>query len=505
MQPAVFLDRDGTLIEDRGHIGRESDVAFYPETIPSLEQLQKRFRLFIVTNQPGIAEGTITRQGVERVNGYVTEHLARHGIEITDVYVCPHSRSDDCSCIKPNPHFLLQAARDHDIELEGSYVVGDHPSDVYLADNAGSHGIYVLTGHGKKHLPELSGKVVVQPGIQQATQWILLHDACVHERNTDHVPVSQGAGMIRSGGVVIFPTETVYGIGANALDPQAVSRIFEIKERPLIDPLIVHVAEMAQMGTLARDIPPKARQLARRFWPGPLTLVLPKQDVVPHLVTAGLPSVAIRMPEHPIARGLIRESGCPIAAPSANKFGRTSPTTLEHVERELASAVDAVINGGPCRVGVESTIVSFCAGSPTVLRPGGVPVEDIERVIGDVQIGVKTDKKPQAPGMLDSHYAPETPLVLKHDDALEKGENGRVGLLAFRRPDNCHEFTAVEVLSPQGDLREAASNLYSALHRLDAEELDCIVAEPLPRTGLGRAIMDRLQRASCQPPCTLKT
>ena len=180
MQPAVFLDRDGTLIQDRGHIGHESDVAFYPETVPSLRQLQERFRLLIVTNQPGIAEGTITREGVERVNGYVTEHLARHGIEITDVYVCPHRRSEACSCIKPNPHFLHRAARDHDIELERSYVVGDHPSDVQLAENAGARGVYVLTGHGKKHRPELPEGVVVEPGIRQAADWIL-QDACAGE------------------------------------------------------------------------------------------------------------------------------------------------------------------------------------------------------------------------------------------------------------------------------------------------------------------------------------
>lgn len=178
MQRAVFLDRDGTLIEDRGHIARESEVAFYPETVPSLKRLMRRFRLFIVTNQPGVAEGTITTRGVQRVNCHVTAHLANHDVEITEVYVCPHRRSDDCSCIKPDPYFLHKAARDHGIELERSYVVGDHPSDVELAENAGAHGIYVLTGHGKKHRPGLSGSVVVKPGIQQATDWILRHRPC---------------------------------------------------------------------------------------------------------------------------------------------------------------------------------------------------------------------------------------------------------------------------------------------------------------------------------------
>ena len=500
MQRAVFLDRDGTLIEDRGHLDHESDVVFYPETVPSLKQLQKRFRLFIVTNQPGIAEGTITREGVERVNGYIREHLADHGIEIVDVYVCPHRRGDGCSCIKPNPHFLQKAARDYDVKLDRSYVVGDHPSDVELAENAGALGIYVLTGHGRKHRPELSDDVVVQPGIQQAAHWMLLHDDTTGDPGADGVPVSRGARIIRRGGVVIFPTETVYGIGANALDPRAVSRIFEVKERPLIDPLITHVADMAQVGTLARVIPPEARSLARSFWPGPLTLVLPRQDVVPDLVTAGLPSVAIRMPDHPIARMLIRESGCPVAAPSANKFGKTSPTTPDHLDPELASSVDAVIDGGHCRVGVESTIVSFCEDSPTVLRPGGVPVEDLERVIGSVDIELEAEKKPQAPGMLNSHYAPETRLILDTVDLPER-EKRRVGLLAFQRPTDAHEFAAVEVLSPSGDLREAASNLYASLHRLDAEELDYIVAEPVPNTDLGRAIMDRLQRASCESSC----
>ena len=177
MLRAVFFDRDGTLIQDRGHIGHESDVIFYPETVPSLKRLRKFFRFFIVTNQPGVAEGAITRQGVKRVNRYITEYLAKRGVEITEVYVCPHSRSDACSCIKPNPHFLYSAARDYGLDLDHSYVIGDHPSDLQLAENAGANGLYVLTGHGRKHRRELSGKVIVKADISEAADWILKEEA----------------------------------------------------------------------------------------------------------------------------------------------------------------------------------------------------------------------------------------------------------------------------------------------------------------------------------------
>ncbi len=495
MRQAVFLDRDGTLIEDRGHIDHESDVAFYPVTVPALKQLQKRFQLFIVTNQPGIAEGTITRDGVERVNRYITTHLTNHGIEITDVYVCPHQRSDNCSCIKPNPHFLHCAEEDYEIDLTRSYVVGDHPSDVQLAEYAGATGIYVLTGHGSKHRRELSGNIAVEPSIKRAADSILDSDISTRSSPRQSCPVNRAADVLREGGVAVFPTETVYGIGASVFQPEGLARIFEIKKRPLMDPLIAHVASEDDVGVLASGVPEKARLLARRFWPGPLTMVLPKNERVPQIVTAGLPSIAIRMPDHSVAQQLIRQTGAPLAAPSANFFGATSPSRLSHVDAALRNEVDAVVDGGPCRVGVESTIISFCHEPTALLRPGGVPVEKIERTIGEVTLNPETESKPTAPGMLDSHYAPKTPLIMQPSNDVET-QDRRVGLLTFKNAPNPDNFEAVEVLSPAGDFKEATRNLYAALHRLDTMDLDIIVAEPCPVTGLGRAIMDRLGRAS---------
>jgi L-threonylcarbamoyladenylate synthase len=232
----------------------------------------------------------------------------------------------------------------------------------------------------------------------------------------------------------------------------------------------------------------------RFFWPGPLTIVLPKSDLVPDIVTAGLPTVAIRMPDHPIALTLIRKSGVPVAAPSANLFGHVSPTTADHVRQQLGDRVDRVLDGGRCAIGVESTVISVSGGIATLLRPGGTPLEEIEHVIGPVQRRTKVQATPMSPGQLPYHYAPRTPLVLKGQNLPEAAL--RCGLLSFTVPTSAEGFVAVEVLSAAGDLREAAANLFAALHRLDAMQLDLIVAELVPEVGLGLAINDRLRRAA---------
>lgn len=309
--------------------------------------------------------------------------------------------------------------------------------------------------------------------------------------------IHQAAQIIRNGGIVAFPTETVYGLGADAFNPLAVARIFEVKRRPYFDPLIVHVAHPADMKNLVKEIPSNAKKLTERFWPGPLTVVLLKDENIPEIVTAGLSTVAIRMPSHPMALSLIKESKCPIAAPSANPFGYLSPTTAEHVRDQLGDQVDLILDGGPCPVGVESTIVSFLEERPRLLRPGGVSLEEIESVIGKVEISPIEDDKPSAPGMLPKHYAPRTAIVLNWNDKnLKIDKNKKIGLLAFQEIKNHLKFHSVEVLSKKGDLREAAANLFAAIRRLDALDLDLIVAEPIPEIGLGRAIMDRLRRAS---------
>lgn len=492
---AVFLDRDGTLIEDRGNLRSPSQVEFFPDTVRALRLLQKNFRFFIVTNQSGIAEGTVQAAEVAQVNDHVVRHLARAGIRIERVYCCPHRRVDNCGCIKPNNYHLCMAAREFGIDLGKSFVVGDHPHDVELARNSGATGVYVLTGHGIKHRKDLPADTLVTPGIWEAAMLILERSGCAEPRRKPSTETKEAAAILKRGGVVAFPTETVYGLGANAFDAAAVARVFEVKGRPRFDPLIVHVSGLGQAKSLCADFPASARALARRFWPGPLTLVLAKTKRVPPIVTAGLPTVAVRMPDHPLALSLIREAGMPLAAPSANRFGRISPTTAEHVRRQLGLDVDLVLDGGPCRVGVESTILSLVEDEPSLLRAGGVAVEDIEALVGPVLRPQVDPDCPSAPGQCPQHYAPQTPLILRERFDCPP-ETVRAGLLAFRVPRDQDGFTAVEVLSPAGDLQEAAGNLFAALYRLDAMNLDVIVAERVPHRGLGLAINDRLGRAS---------
>ena len=309
--------------------------------------------------------------------------------------------------------------------------------------------------------------------------------------------ILRAAEIIKKGGIVAFPTETVYGLGADAFNPLAIARIFEVKKRPYFDPLIVHVAGQGDLEKLVTRIPSHARKLIDRFWPGPLTVVLLKREEVPDLVTAGLPTVAIRMPNHPMALGLLKQAGCPIAAPSANPFGYLSPTTAEHVRDQLSDQIDFILDGGPCEVGVESTILSFFEKKPGLLRPGGITLEEIESIIGSVEVKPTKEGKPSAPGMLPKHYAPRTPILLDWDKKdLDSHKDKKIGLLAFQEPSESLKFPHIEVLSKKGDFREAAANLFSAIRRLDSLNLDLILAEPVPETGLGRAIMDRLRRAS---------
>jgi L-threonylcarbamoyladenylate synthase len=311
--------------------------------------------------------------------------------------------------------------------------------------------------------------------------------------------VRHAAQLITAGKLVAFPTETVYGLGANALDTTAVAGVFAAKERPHFDPLIVHVATLEAARELVTEFPDTAVRLAQRFWPGPLTLVLPKVDRVPDLVTAGLPSVAVRVPAHPLALELIERACVPIAAPSANPFGQVSPTTTQHVAAQLGDRIDYILDGGPCRVGVESTVLHLGAERPLLLRPGGVSLEELEAVIGPVDIlqsSPSSDNQPQAaPGLLERHYAPRTPLQIV-DELPPPDQRSQSGLLTLGPIDEADTFAAVEVLSPTADLTEAAAHFYAALRRLDDAGLSRILAHRFPQTGLGRALNDRLQRAA---------
>jgi L-threonylcarbamoyladenylate synthase len=305
--------------------------------------------------------------------------------------------------------------------------------------------------------------------------------------------IARAAGVLRNGGVVAFPTETVYGLGANAFDARAAARIFEIKQRPRFDPLIVHVLDRAMLNSVVAEVPDDAERLIERFWPGALTLVLRKRPAIPDLVTAGSPRVAVRMPSHPIARALLASAELPLAAPSANPFGYLSPTRALHVERLLGESVDVILDGGPSEHGLESTIVAL-EPRPALLRSGAVDIESIEAEIGTLVRGPGGQATAIAPGQAGQHYAPRTPLRLIDLAGVPAARRARAGALAFREP--VEGYAAQAVLSPSGDLREAAARLFETLHDLDARGLERIDVQPVPERGLGLAIMERLRRAA---------
>ena len=330
----------------------------------------------------------------------------------------------------------------------------------------------------------------------------------------DPASIERAAALLREGKLVGMPTETVYGLAADALTEAAVAKVFDVKERPSFDPLIVHVLGVDQANQLAH-FNEQAAQLAEAFWPGPMTLVLPrKQDghgmsSVPDLVTAGLDSVGLRVPDHPVALALLRASKCPLAAPSANKFGSISPTLAQHVVDELGDAVGVVLDGGPCDRGVESTVVRVVGAGVEVLRLGALPVELIEDVVGaEVAVlkpssspGVGSDQAKPSPGMVDRHYAPGTVMRLfDHAEQLDKFEPvGRWALLCVgEEPGSAERFEVLRNLSASGDLAFAAAGLFSALRELDGMSLDGIAALAVPDEGLGKAINDRLKRGSAR-------
>jgi L-threonylcarbamoyladenylate synthase len=305
--------------------------------------------------------------------------------------------------------------------------------------------------------------------------------------------LNQAVTIIQKGGLVAFPTETVYGLGANALNSNAVTKIFEVKNRPVFDPLIVHVGCMEESEALVESFPPVAKQLAAAFWPGPLTLVLYKKKIIPDIVTAGFPTVAIRVPSHPIALELIHRCQCPLAAPSANRFGKISPTTAQHVKKDLETSIELILDGGPCSIGIESTVLSCLQHPPVLLRPGGIPLEQIEKLLGPIHS--QFEKTGLSPGQLPDHYMPTTPLYLGKSIPPFLVQK-KIGFLGFNSIPVLDSFAAVELLSPKGILSEAAAHFFSALHRLDQGGLDAILAEPFPNVGLGMAINDRLYKAA---------
>ncbi|MHB1125873.1 MAG: L-threonylcarbamoyladenylate synthase [Bacillota bacterium] len=341
----------------------------------------------------------------------------------------------------------------------------------------------------------------------------------VDPANPDGGPIAIAAGILRRGGLVAFPTETVYGLGANAVDPLAVGRIYQAKGRPSDNPLIVHVAEIEQVYPLVQDVPERAVILIAKFWPGPLTLVLERSSLVADVVTGGLDTVAIRMPAHPVALALLRASRVPVAAPSANLSGRPSPTTAQHVLLDLEGRIEAVLDGGPARVGVESTVLDLVSGIPTILRPGSITREQLEEVLGEVQeaypvSGVqRLEKAPRAPGMKYAHYAPRGELYLVSGplDKVVPRIAGlvnewrclgkRVGVLASDETLMEYQGFATQPdllisLGSRRDLGGIASRLFGALRDCDRAEMEVILAETYPDQGMGTAVMNRLRKAA---------
>jgi L-threonylcarbamoyladenylate synthase len=318
--------------------------------------------------------------------------------------------------------------------------------------------------------------------------------------------IKEAAEVIKNRGLVAFPTETVYGLGANALDPKAVAKIFEAKKRPLDDPLIVHVSKIADLYDLVEEVSSDLERIVNRFWPGPLTVILKKKDIVSDIVTTGLETVAIRMPSSPIAKKLIELSGVPIAAPSANLFSRPSPTKAQHVIDDLDGRIDVVIDGGDTEIGIESTVIEVLPNKILVLRPGGIDVEKLQEMVQEVKVIPEHDNH-ITPGSYPQHYSPKAHLIVVPDsyrqveevksiseELVSKGQ--KFGLMIKQEHEEVYGNIKIKVLGPEKDLRVCASRLFSVLREFDSENVDTIIAEGVKEKGLGVAIMNRLRKAA---------
>ncbi|TPV35885.1 threonylcarbamoyl-AMP synthase [Paucihalobacter ruber] len=310
--------------------------------------------------------------------------------------------------------------------------------------------------------------------------------------------INKAVSLLLAEEIVAIPTETVYGLAGNIFSEKAIKAIFETKQRPFFNPLIVHISSVNQLPEIVSYIPEKAKLLAETFWPGPLTMVLPKKETIPDLITAGKNTVAVRIPNHPVTLELLSKLPFPLAAPSANPFTTISPTTAQHVETYFKNNIKMILDGGPCKQGIESTIVGFEGDKAVVYRLGSTSVEAIEKVIGKVSIKNKKEIAPDAPGMLERHYAPQTKTILTDNiiEAVKNNRGKRIGLISFSKHFEIREITFQIALSPSGNLEEAASNLYKIMHELDQMNLDLIIAEQFPDYGMGKSINDRLTRAA---------
>lgn len=304
--------------------------------------------------------------------------------------------------------------------------------------------------------------------------------------------------ILENENLVAIPTETVYGLAGNIYSEKAINKIFKTKNRPFNNPLIVHIHSKELLENIAQEVPEKAKQLAEAFWPGSLTLVLKKKETIPYSITAGKETVAVRVPNHPLTLELLKQLDFPLAAPSANPFGSISPTTSQHVADYFTDTLEMVLDGGNCENGIESTIVGFENEKAILYRLGSISVENIESIIGPIEIVNKNDSSPNAPGMLSRHYAPKTKTIVSEniEDEIKNNSTSKIGVLLFQDLKINDENIEKEILSINGSLKEATSNLYAAMHRLDKKGLDLIIAEKFPENDLGKSINDRLERAT---------
>ena len=303
--------------------------------------------------------------------------------------------------------------------------------------------------------------------------------------------------ILTDGDVVAIPTETVYGLAANAFDEKAIQKIYDVKDRPLYNPLIVHIKSIDYLEKVVSEIPPLALQLAETFWPGPLTLVLPKKNTIPNIVTSGKNTVGVRVPSHPLTLELLKELDFPLAAPSANPFGYISPTTAAHVKKQLGAKIKLILDGGSCEKGIESTIIGFEDGKPILYRVGAISKETIESHIGTIEIKNKAAASPEAPGMLSKHYSPKTKFEVSINikESIGSNELKNVGYILFSKPSFELAADKFILLTENENLDEAASHLYAAMHLMDEKKFDLIIAEKFPEYGIGISLNDRLQRA----------
>jgi L-threonylcarbamoyladenylate synthase len=309
--------------------------------------------------------------------------------------------------------------------------------------------------------------------------------------------IHEAAAYLNSNEIVAIPTETVYGLAANALNEQAVSKVFAAKKRPLYNPLIVHIKDISEVEKYAAEVPALAYELFETFAPGPLTIILPKKDIVPDITTAGKQDVALRIPNHPLSLALLEILDYPLAAPSANPFGYISPTSSDHVYKQLKGKIPYILDGGSCKSGLESTVIAFRENKAYLHRLGALGIDELKKIIPNISFETKDDNAPVSPGMLKQHYSPNTILVQSKniDQLILEQRDKKIGIISFQKnyPIDADKLV---ILSPSGDLNEAASRLYAALHYMDALDIDLILVEFMPEEGIGVAMNDRLERAA---------